>query len=121
MTDLNKRLCLKLGILDQYTGWACKRNPACLMTEWTEKQCLVCEDREIIYALPDFSKPDGIVLLIEKMMEREDWVDFACEHLIYAYMSRGKTLFALPTDLITDKTGKFAKLCDEWLPEKEGV
>lgn len=54
-------------------------------------------------------------LVIEVMMEREDWLEFAAHYLIVDVHSQED---GIQIDLIMDKTGKLAKLAIEWLGKK---
>jgi hypothetical protein len=62
---------------------------------------------------PDFTTPDGIVLLIREMMKRKGWNQFRNK---VGCTLEGKSY--VHTSYITDTTGKLAMACLEWLRRK---
>jgi hypothetical protein len=63
----------------------------------------------------DFTTRYGIVYLLEVMMGREDWSEFADLKCFVVGQSAGEAKYYIPTDYITDKTGKLRDACLEWM------
>ena len=101
----NRELAERLGICWHEVatvGWHCSK-------------CHAPMSIPISASNPDFTSPAGIVLLLNKMKEREDFKsDFI--HVVGTFMKNDwSDNGAIPIDLITDTTGKLAQEALDWL------
>ena len=80
--------------------------------------CVKCGTELEVGWNPDYCADPRLVIKV--MREREDWDEFADTYFIPAITGDGKRMFYISEHLITDKTGKLAKLATEWINKQKG-
>jgi hypothetical protein len=113
MTDINERLCRKLGICGHHDG---------VIITGSDSTCEVCGARvDCDNPEVDFTTDDGAVALLRIMMERDDWWRFVKKIGLVTIdpdATRERRITYIRQDYIATP-GALAQAVDEWLKERK--
>ncbi len=120
--DKNKELALRLGGIcwHEYSQFDHPTREG-----WVVYRCVNCGAEHLEKEYPDFATPDGIVLLLKKMREREDWHLFIrkigeVERVVIEGDGKHTVEGAMiPIAYILDTTGRLRDTALAFLPGKE--